>query len=176
MFKDISKFNNLHDYLPILSATIIIDVIFQLALYYGFFLSSTLNKWYKEFRLSAVLSDICIILIGFIIARYFYNKIFEEFNIIKFIILLLVIQVIHDILFYLFIIKPIPKGKNQMFDLFKKYSKEHSFKAIIGDSLMMISSALLASYLANYDTNTNIIILIISLYTIPYTLFTNYVR
>lgn len=176
MFKDISKFNNLNDYLPILSATIIIDVIFQLALYYGFFLSSTLNQWYKEFRLSAVLSDICIILIGFIIARYFYNKIFEEFNIIKFIILLLVIQIIHDILFYLFIIKPIPKGKNQMFDLFKKYSKEHSFKAIIGDSLMMISSALLASYFANYDMNTNIIILIISLYTIPYTLFTNYVR
>jgi hypothetical protein len=178
VFKDISKFNNISDYLPILSSIIIIDLIFQLALYYGLFKSKMLNFWYKEFKLSAVISDVAIIFIGFIIARWIYSYFYpnSEFSLLKFIIILVVVQVIHDILFYILLIKPLPKGYNQMFDAFKKYADEHSYKSIIGDTLMMIFSAILASILANYSTNTNIIILVITLYAIPYTLFTNYLK
>ena len=57
-----------------------------------------------------------------------------------------------------------------MIDTFKSYAKEISYKAIIGDSLMIISACLLFNYLQKMDTNTNIIILIISMYLLPYIL------
>lgn len=45
------------------------------------------------------------------------------------------------------------------------------FYAIIGDSLMIITASILFYYLIKVDTNTNIIILIISLYILPYILY-----
>ena len=53
-------------------------------------------------------------------------------------------------------------------DLFKIYSNEISYFAIIGDSLMMIMSCILGYYLINLDQMTNINILIVLLYLVPY--------
>ena len=55
-------------------------------------------------------------------------------------------------------------------DLFKDYAGELGGFAIFGDSLIMIFSAIIASYLATQSNNTNIILLIISLYILPYLL------
>ena len=60
-----------------------------------------------------------------------------------------------------------------MIDTFNDYAKEVSFFAIIGDSLMIISACILFYYLIKMDTNTNIIILIVSLYIMPYLLYNN---
>lgn len=58
-----------------------------------------------------------------------------------------------------------------MLDTFKDYGKETSYKAILSDSGMMIMSCLIASYLVNTSANTNIIVLISSLYVLPYLLY-----
>ena len=58
-----------------------------------------------------------------------------------------------------------------MLDTFKDYSNEASYKAILSDSAMMIMSCIVASYLVNTSTNSNIIILILSLYVLPYLLY-----
>ena len=55
-----------------------------------------------------------------------------------------------------------------MLDFFKEYAKEVGSGAILGDSFMMIIACLLSSHFATYSLNSNIIILIISLYFIPY--------
>ena len=60
---------------------------------------------------------------------------------------------------------------NKMIDTFKDYAKEVSYKAILADSGMMIMSCLIASYLVNKNTNTNIIVLISFLYLLPYLLY-----
>jgi uncharacterized membrane protein len=65
----------------------------------------------------------------------------------------------------------IPVGWNRMLDTFKKYSKEIGAYAILGDSLIVIFSCLIASYLAGSSFNANIINIIISLYFIPYLLY-----
>jgi len=65
----------------------------------------------------------------------------------------------------------VPVGMNRMLDTFKKYSKEVGLYAVLGDSIIMISSCLLASNLANYSTNLNIINLIVTLYFIPYVIY-----
>ena len=84
--------------------------------------------------------------------------------------LAVILQIIHDILFYIFFIN-IPRGVNKMIDTFKDYANDVSYKAIFADSGMIIMSCLIASYLVNKNTNTNIIVLISSLYLLPYLLY-----
>lgn len=84
---------------------------------------------------------------------------------------MLVIQITHDILFYL-MITIIPRNSNKIIDVFKDYADEVSYKAIIADSVMIIATGLIASYLANFSLNTNIIILVVFLYLLQYVLHT----
>ena len=166
MFKDISHFNNIYDYLPIITAILIVDFI-GIVLSYSNMLGKYLRIWYQQFLLSAVLADVLVIFLVVILARAIYYYIFDTFSIINFILVMLVIQITHDILFYL-MISIIPRGANKMIDLFKDYADEVSYKAIIADSIMIIATGLIASYLANFDANVNIIILAVFVYLLQY--------
>jgi len=170
MTKDIANFNNTNDYISILSAVIITDLIVILLLNINLIKTKSLKSWYNTFNLSAVIADVLVIVLVLILTRYLYYKIFKEFSIIKFIFLALSLQITHDILFYI-MIRLIPKGSNRMIDVFKEYANEVSYWAIIADSLMMISASFLAYYFVNLDMNTNIIILIIEIYIIPYMIY-----
>jgi len=167
MFQDISNFGNVNNYLPILNGCICSDIIIIFLLYNGFFNSIFLKKWYKKYQLSAFIADVLILVIGIIITRFVYKYFFDSFNIWKFTGLAVIIQIIHDILFYLFF-SSVPRGYNEMLDFFKDYAKEVKAGAILGDSFMMIIACLLSSIFATYSLNTNIIILIIAIYFIPY--------
>ena len=166
-FKDISNYNNVNDYLPILIGSLNSDLVIIFLVYHGFIRSNILKKWYKKYQISAVLADVLIMFIVIIVARFLYKFIFKSFSIIKFTGLTLCIQIIHDILFYFFFYL-VPRGTNAMLDFFKDYAKDVSFMAIIGDSFMVIMSCLFSSYFATFNLNTNIITLIISLYFVPY--------
>ena len=167
IFKDISNFNNVNDYLHILNGSLNADLIIIFLLYHGVFNSSLLKKWYKKYQLSAVIADVLILVIGIILARFFYKYFFTSFNIWKFTGLAVIIQIIHDVLFYWFF-KTVPRGYNYMLDFFKDYASEVGVGAILGDSFMMIIACLLSSYFATYSLNSNLIILIVSLYFFPY--------
>jgi uncharacterized protein YacL len=167
IFKDISNFNNINDYLPILNGCVNADLIILFLVFHGVFKSAYLKKWYKKYQLSAVLADVLILFIGIILARFFYKYIFKTFNIFKFTFLAVCIQIIHDFLFY-WLFKSLPIGYNAMLDFFKDYAKEVGVGAILGDSFMMILSCLLSSYFASQSLNLNIITLVISLYFFPY--------
>ena len=129
-----------------------------------------LKKWYAQYNLSAVIADVLIILLVLILTRFIYYYLFDTFSLLKFISLAVVLQIIHDVLFSIFFTS-IPRGLNRMIDTFKDYGAEASYKAIIADSCMMISSCLIATYLVNQSTNTNIIVLIVSSYLLPYLLY-----
>ena len=81
LLKDISKFNNTSDYLPIINGCVTADLIIIFLVFHGVFRSKYLKKWYTTFQLSAVLADTLILVIGIIIARFFYKNLFNEFNI-----------------------------------------------------------------------------------------------
>jgi hypothetical protein len=170
MFKNIADFNNINDYLPLFNAVLITDLFVILLLNTGVIKSQVLRDWYSQYNLSAVIADILIILIGLIITRAIYYYIFDSFSIVKFVFLAVIIQIIHDILFYIFF-SNIPRGVNKMIDTFKDYADEVSYKAILADSGMMIMSCLIASYLANKNTNINIIVLVLFVYLLPYLLY-----
>jgi|UniRef100_A0A6C0HS21 hypothetical protein len=168
-FKDISNFNKVSDYLPILVGVFTVET-FVIFFTFTTSRSKVLEYWYKTYGLSAVMADVIIVIIGMIITRFLYPFIFKEFSIWKFVGLALGIQMTHDILFYNFF-SLVPKGYNRMIDTFKKYGREVGGYAILGDSLIIIFSCLIASNLANYSFNTNIVSLLFSLYFIPYLIY-----
>ena len=170
MLKNIADFNNINDYLPLFSSVLITDLFVILLLNTMMIKSKVLRKWYSQYNLSAVIADVLIILIGLIITRAIYYYIFDSFSIIKFVILAVIVQITHDILFYVFF-SNIPRGVNKMIDTFKDYANEVSYKAILADSGMMIMACLIASYLVNKNINTNIIVLISFIYLLPYLLY-----
>ena len=170
MLKNIADFNNKNDYLPLFNAVLITDLFVIFLLNTMVIKSQVLRQWYAQYNLSAVIADVLIILIGLIITRFIYYYIFETFSIVKFILLAIIVQITHDILFYIFF-SNIPRGFNKMLDTFKDYGKEVSYKAVIADSGMMIMSCLIAFYLVNKNINTNIIVLIIVIYLLPYLLY-----
>ena len=96
---DISNFNKVSDYLPILNAVLFTDLFFMGIFYYTPLLKSkNLARWYETYRLSGMLCDITIIMIGFVIARAIYKNIPRVFSL-EVHCSSIVIQVIHDLLF-----------------------------------------------------------------------------
>ena len=170
MFKNIANFNNVNDYLPLFIAALITDMIGIYLLNTNHIKSNVLQLWYKKYNLSAVIADVLSIFIGIIITRYLYFKIFSEFKIEKFILLAIIVQLTHDTLFYLFF-SNVPKGYNQMLDTFKDYAVEVKLNALRADALMMISTIIIGSLLANNNLNFNIIILSILMYLLPYFIY-----
>jgi len=175
MTTNISNYKSVTDVFIIFFAILTVDVfVLFLVRYFPDFFGKSLNKWYDDFQLNAVLSDVLIILVGFLVARYVYtiwlNPIYG-WNPLLFIGLVIAIQAIHDILFYLFVIRPLPVGHNSIIDLFKKYS-EGGFKIVLGDGLLMLMSALVAFYYKSLNLETTVSINVLVLYALPYILNT----
>ena len=72
--ENISNFNKVSDYLPILNGCLIVDLFFMILLYNNIIIKSKyLEKWYTKYQLSAVMADVLIIFIGILLTRYFYS-------------------------------------------------------------------------------------------------------
>ena len=170
MFRDISQFTNSADYLPILNAALITDIIVLIRVVLGQIKSKSLKKWYHEIGLSGVLADVLSLVIGVVLARFFYSFLFSKFNILLFAAFAVIIQIFHDISFYYFF-KNIPRGKSQILDIFKDYANELGAVILVADAAMIVSTVLLASLFTNLSVNANILILIFSSYLVPYLLY-----
>lgn len=120
----IADFNNMDDYIYMFNGSILAELIIISIVYYtNYFNSKILMTWYEKYRLSAVIADVFILVIGMIITRWIFTKYNLKYTLIRFLSIILIVQIVHDILFYLFF-KNIPIGKNNMLDLFKKYASE----------------------------------------------------
>lgn len=174
-FPDISNFNEVPDLLFIFFGILTVDVsVLFLARYYkvgGKFL----NEWYDQFNILAVLADVMIIFIGFLITRYIYTQfLFQKFewNVVYFLLLLIIVQLLHDIFFYFCVIKPIPVGQNEMMDVFKSYANDLGAVILGGDAMLMIGSALVAMFYKYMPTHVFVSVSSIFVYALPYILFT----
>jgi len=168
--KHIADFRATGDYLPILNGVLITDLVVIALLLSGLLGSVVLKQWYREFTLSAVIADVLIIVIGIVIARFLYPFIFKEYSLGRFLLLVVAIQVLHDLLFYA-LVSSIPRGRSRIVDIFHTYGKEVGFQAVVADSLMMVSSVLLATFLKQQTLNTNLIVLLLSVYAVPYMIY-----
>jgi hypothetical protein len=167
LLENISDFNKVQDYLPIVNGAINADIIMMFLIFNGAFKSLYIKQWYKTFNLSACIMDISILILIIIFTRLLYSFVFTEYSLLKFTGLAVTIQICHDLLFYYFF-KNLPTGYNYVFDFFKKYANEVGGKAIIWDTIAIILTCLLSSHFAIYSLNINVILLISSIYFIPF--------
>jgi hypothetical protein len=173
--KDLSKYK----YFPqILVSVLIVDlIVIFLVRYFPKFWGSTINVWYDKFGLSAVIADVLIIVLGFMLAQYIYKNYIKPdygYNPYLFAALLVVVQVVHDLLFYFGVIKPIPVGHNAMMDVFKTYAERGGMKVVAADTAMMLGSAAIASFLAAAPKEATLFSGVLAAYAVPYILTTRW--
>lgn len=150
--------------LHISSAVVWVDFV-TIVLSKVFNLGRALDVWYKQFGIVAVISDCLVIVLGILIAQIF----FPTFPLLP---TAIAIQLVHDILFYLFIILPIPVGHNSMIDLFKSYSAENGWKILLADSIMIGSTVVLADYLKSLKSSHVSFIGLLGVYALTYIIYT----
>jgi hypothetical protein len=170
IFKDISNFNNINDYLPILNAALNTVLLVMFLILHKYVRSYYLEKWYKTFHLSSIIENVTTLMCIVIATRYIYKNISYEWNIFCFTLLAVIVMMIYDISFYL-VFTYIPKGYSRILDFFKKYKSQLTYKNIGINSIMIIFTCLLSSYFSTLDNNMNIITLISTLFFIPYLLY-----
>tara|TARA_B100001063_G_scaffold246747_1_gene287382 strand:- start:936 stop:1532 length:597 start_codon:yes stop_codon:yes gene_type:complete len=179
----ISKYSNLKplvdvkdkfEYIPIVTANIVADLLiiwitFSKVLGNGKSWQ-ILTKWYKKYRLSAMMADILIGVIYLILARQIVGYMNMDISLFGFGVLAVMIQIICDMLFYL-VFTLIPKNHNDMLDLFKDWASYAKLDALWGDSILVLVAVVLSSYLNILSFDTNIFMLIFSMYLIPYIIY-----
>ena len=168
--KNISHFENTSDYLPIITAALIVDMIVLFCIVFEYIEIPSLTEWYKKFGVFAVLADVLSIVIGVILARFVYSALFKNYSIGLFLIITCIIQLTHDLLFAGFF-NSVPRYSSAILDVFKDYANEVGPTILLADAAMMISTVLIASIIARWKTNSNIILLVVALYILPYVLY-----
>jgi uncharacterized protein YacL len=146
------------------SAVVWVD-FFTIVLHKLLNFGSSLDAWYEQFGMVAVLSDCLVIVLGILLAQL----LFAPTTITGLMLTSVGIQMVHDVLLYLFVILPIPAGHNAMIDIFKKYASENSWKILPYDAFMIASTALLASYLTGPWTP---FVGLLGLYALTYIIYT----
>jgi uncharacterized protein YacL len=173
--KPLTNYNDKFEYIPILTSNILADILIVFITFSGVLGTNTnswdiLTKWYKKYRLSAMIADILIGVIYLLIARYVAFKSKIKFNLFTFSILAVFIQLIFDSLFYLFFMA-VPKNTNHMLDLFKKWARFAKLDALWGDSILVIVGVIVSAFLNAQSFDFNMIVLILSCYLIPYIIY-----
>jgi hypothetical protein len=170
MFVNISNFSKTSDYLSIISGAILTDLFVIFTLIIGAMQPKTLKEWYNKYGLSAIIADVLVIVIVIILARFIYPFLFKEYSIFWFSGLAVCIQLIHDILFAQ-LCYAMPRGRSEIMDTFKDYATENGYIILLADAMMVVSTIIIASLLSSFSFNVNIIVFIISIYIIPYFLY-----
>ena len=165
------NYNNKFEYIPILTANIYADLfIIFVAFSKIYFNIKSLEGWYKKYRLSAMIADILIGVLYMLLGRYVVYKSGLEIGLTAFAAICVFIQIVFDFLFYIFF-SIIPKGSNNMLDFFKGYSKEAGTGALLGDSFLVLMAVILSAFLNQASYDTNIVLLITSIYLTPYFIY-----
>jgi hypothetical protein len=152
----------------LLTATAWVDFV-VIVLSKFFPLTKALGTWYSKFGLVAIGSDILIIVLGIALAMLLSPGI-SGWNLVA---LAVLIQVIHDVLFYVGVILPIPAGQNSIIDLFKQYAAEGSWKIIVADAAMVTASVLLMEYYENnLSADTTRFLGVLAVYSLLYIIYT----
>jgi hypothetical protein len=176
---DIGNYSNMKDLVFIVIAVLAVDVaVIFLTRFFPDVFGSNLNRWYDLFGLNAVIADVMIIVIGFIIARYVYtgyikNKFAEgKWSPLWFTGTIVATQLVHDLAFYYGVITQVPRGHNAMMDVFKDYAASGGGKILVGDALMVIVSVALSMFLKPLAPHIVASFGSLVLYALPYILYT----
>tara|TARA_Y100000816_G_C26096838_1_gene580607 strand:- start:1484 stop:2080 length:597 start_codon:yes stop_codon:yes gene_type:complete len=172
--KPVSNYKNNFEYIPLLTSNLYADLLIVFITFSGILgigkSWQVLAKWYKKYRLSAMIADTLIGVLYLMAARYIDHVYNLKLDLFKFGVLAVGIQLCLDFAFYL-LFSAIPKGKNHMLDMFKTWAKYAKLDALWGDSILVLVGVVLSAYLNQQSFNANMFWLILGGYLVPYVIY-----
>lgn len=164
-------------FIHFLTATAIIEIIMLVIFKFTKYSSRSILNWYNNLGWTAILLDVLSIIIGFYISKFIYeylidnNYLSKKYELLKFLAIVLFVQILHDLLFYFLIIKPTKPKINKVIDEFKSYAKHYQLQAVLADSLIYLTTTpILYYYIQNQSDSKNIFTTILSFYLMGYLL------
>ena len=174
--QSITDYRVVNDWFYITIAAIIVDTVVIFLTKYApkepYFGVTALDDWYTRFGILAVGADVLSLMIGIGFARYIYTSAGFKGSFVFFLLTVILFQLFHDIFFFLAVIAPMPRGQNEMIDVFKDYAAENGGKILPADSLLMIGVVVGSMILKGLPTHINAMTLIITLYSLCFILYT----
>lgn len=132
----------------------------------------SLNRWYDLFGLSAVLCDVSAIVIGFLLAQMIYPLVFSSYQLPLYLLLVVGVQLLHDLFFYFAVIRPFPAGLNRMMDVFKEYAAEKGGRILVGDAGLMLGAAAFMEVYRRLSPVGGGFLAVMTIYCLTYLLYT----
>lgn len=173
MLPDIRNFHNTNLYLPILTASSIVDTAGLFVWRYTSKPDAPINKWYDRFGLSAYTADVLSIALGVVLTQLATSWIGGAWSPAFFCFTAVVIQMAHDLFFGNVVVPLIPKGHNSIMDLMKEYVKiKNPGGILIVDAIYMIVASLLTMSFASLPPFASWFSLLWCIYITMYVLYT----
>lgn len=126
----------------------------------------SIKAWYDKFGSIAVLSDVTSVMIGVMIANFLVPSTGWTLALYS-----VAVQVIHDVLYYVLLVRQIPRGTNAVIDLMKDYAEEVSWGPIVADSAIMLSTVGVYTLLKGQSSERMAFIALAALYSITYVVY-----
>lgn len=173
-YADISNFYKISDYLPILNGcinselTVIYLTFFTLYLTLGD--TDALKLWHEKYNLTISLLSISTMMIIIVLARLCYTLIFNEYTVYRFTFLCVLIQLVYDGLYFLIFYHKLPDGF-KLFNYLDINAKDISYRTSTESVTTIILASFLSSNFATYTLNSNLVLLIVSFYFIPFFIY-----
>jgi len=173
---DIGDYKNVDDIVSIASASLIgVNLAILLSRMVGLG-GYSLNTYFDTFGLEGALANTSFVVILFHIARWAYTTFYavgeKAWSPFVFVSMLISLQIIHDLIFYNAVLKSIPAGKNEMIDALKRYAAENGSRALTGHVGILIFISIIAMFLKESSTLFTLLLVVVSLYALPFLLNT----
>jgi hypothetical protein len=173
MLPDIRNPFNTSFYLPIFTASSVVDTLGLFVWRYTSEPTAPINKWYDEFGLAAYTADILSIMLGLVLTQLVSVWIGGPWNPAIFCALSVVVQLAHDLFFGNVVVPLFPKGHNRVMDLMKEYVKiKFPAGILIVDAIYMISASLLTMLFVKLGSFATWFTLLWTIYIGMYAIYT----
>ena len=150
----------------LVAAALIIE-FWVIYIFKGLGTGKSIKVWYDKFGSIAVLSDVTSVMIGIMIAHFLV----PSASGLTLALYSVIVQIIHDVLYYVLLVRQLPRGTNAVIDLMKDYSKEVSWGPIVADSGIMLSTVGMYTLLKGQSTERLAFIILAALYSITYVVY-----
>jgi hypothetical protein len=174
---DIGDFRQADDLWPIASASFVSMNVAIAAARLGGLGGISLNTYFDTFGLEGFLSNAAWLVILFQVARWLYTTFYslpgsKPWSPVVFLAVLVLVQLIHDLIFYFGLINILPSGRNDMVDALKKYAKENGSRALAGHAAFLALTGLIAMWLKETTFVFSLIVANVALYLLPFVITT----
>ena len=176
--KEYMKLGNIGDYkeladLTYVAAASVVGLDAVLALNkFGGVGGTTLNSFFDTLGLEAVAVILALVVVLFEVSRFAYSYLYtsggKAWSPLVFVAILLGVQMIHDLIFYVGVVSNVPSGQNQVIDFLKRYGKENGVRALGASATFMILVAALAMLYKEFSPVLLFAIVGVAAYALPY--------